>query len=446
VVEGFKRPFLPYFVAPVLYLLLWLGIPKSSEQGLATFSDWINNLLPFLQTLVYPLLPLVTLSAAQTTALLLLALLTLAGLFAAACWGRRVPLWLFGAGWFFLSALPATLFLTPDYVYGSPRLQYLPSVGVALLWALPVPAILSLSQQKWSAIAAGGLSVAYTLALILPPLSFVACELDFYAEGSRIVRRMAESAAAAPAEQALTLVNVPFYFSSYAEHPQGCENPYPWTPVGTVVIPPYAAARDFVRFNDGPDRPVTAVSADIFAPGWNTFGEAINAHELREKTAGGTVFVFDLNGGDFFNLSAAWQPDQGTADPLAVFGEGLALVETAVTKESDGAALDVNLRWQVTQPWDTQPIVFVHLYDSSGVLIAQHDAPPGGQFLPSALWQRGDILLDSHRLALAEGTVDGEYLLGVGLYDPLTAERFPARAGQEQLVDKLLIIEHMALP
>ena len=69
VVEGFKRPFLPYFVAPALYLLLWLGIPKNSEQGLAGFGEWITNLLPFLQTLVYPLLPLVFLGADQTTAL-----------------------------------------------------------------------------------------------------------------------------------------------------------------------------------------------------------------------------------------------------------------------------------------------------------------------------------------------------------------------------------------
>ena len=264
--EGLQRPFLPYFIAPVLYLLLWLAIPKSSEQGLASLGEWTSNMVPFLQTLVYPLLPLVSLDAAQTTALAFLALLALAGLLGAAWIGRRVPLWAFGLGWFFFSALPATLFLQPDYLYGSPRLQYLPSVGVALLWALPLPALLGAARQSWTKAAATAVGLLYTLAIALPPVAFLQCELDFYAEGSRIVRQMAAVAGqTAPADE-LTFANLPFFFSSYAERPDGCPSPYPWTPVGTVVIPPYAAARDFVRFNGGPDRPLTAFTRARLRP------------------------------------------------------------------------------------------------------------------------------------------------------------------------------------
>ena len=185
----------------------------------------------------------------------------------------------------------------------------------------------------------------------------------------------------------------------------------------------------------GPSRPSARTSS---TPGWNTVGEAIDGPALREKTAGGTVFVFDLNSRDFFDLSAAWQPDQEPAEHLAAFGEGLALLETAVVKADGGAALDVDLRWQVIRPWGSQPVVFVHLYDGDGALVAQHDAPPGGPFLPSALWQSGDIIVDSHRLALPEGLAAGEYLLGVGLYNPLTAERFPARAGGGAVASQLV--------
>jgi len=443
--EGLKRPFLPYFIAPVLYLLLWLAIPKASEQGLASFGEWASNMLPFIQTLVYPLLPVISLTAEQGTALLLLAVLALAALYGTARVGRRVPLWLFGLGWFLLSALPATLFLTPDYLYGSPRLQYLSSVGVALLWALPVPALLGKVRSGWRQVAIDALGVAYTLAMIVPPLTFVRCELDFYAEGSSVVRQMVEIARGTPADQALTLVNVPFFFSSYAEHPQGCLNPYPWTPVGTVVVPPYAAARDFVRFNGGPDREVTAVTVDAFAPGWSTHGEELEASMLRERVADGAVQVFDLPARGFFDLGGAWQLEESLMEATAAFGPGLALVGTTVSGSPDGE-IEVDLRWQVTRPWAKQPAVFVHLYDAGGALIAQHDGPPGGPFLPAAVWEQGDVLVDRHGLRLPADLSAGKYAIGVGLYDPVTGERYRAEAAGQDLAENVLVIERLMLP
>ena len=54
-----KRPFLPYFIPAILYFILWFTIPKAGEQTLPAISELISNLVPTLQTLVYPLLPLI---------------------------------------------------------------------------------------------------------------------------------------------------------------------------------------------------------------------------------------------------------------------------------------------------------------------------------------------------------------------------------------------------
>ena len=307
--EGFKRPFLPYLLITPLFLLLWWSIPKTSEQSLPTVSGWFSNLVPFMQTLVYPLLPFFQLTAAETTALVILSISTLVLTFLAAWYAHARGLWLFGLVWFLLSALPATLFLTADYLYGSPRLHYLPAAGVAILWAMPVLALARhLAQDAVERLAMGAAALLYTLAIILPPTIFISCELDFYAEASRIVRAMGSLGNEAPAGDSLLFVNTPRFFSSFNAHPQGCQNPYPWTPVGAVVMPAYANARDFVRFNGGADRAAAAVTVSEYAPGWKTHGDALTPSDLRSRLASEKTAVYDLNRGQFFDLSAVLAP------------------------------------------------------------------------------------------------------------------------------------------
>lgn len=446
--EGIKRPFLAYFGAAALYLLLWYFIPKNSQQGLASLSTLTNNLLPFLQSVVYPLLPLAHLSAENVTRLLALSLVSILLLFLVASLVRARGIWLFALLWIALSALPSILFLSSDYLYGSPRLHYLPAVGIALLWALPVLAAARLAGRKsWSRALATILALAYTLAIILPPLSFIRCELDFYEEAGDIVLQMRDLAHTAPLDQDLLFVNVPFFFSSYAAHPNGCENPYPWTPVGAVVIPPYATARDFIRFNGGPDRPVMAVFVPEYAPGWNSFGQPLTLLELRQRLGQTAVFVYDLASGGFFDLSAAWLPNAAPATPVqATFDERLALVDSVTTQPVDQNEIHVVLRWRVQAPDGAPATVFVHLYDASGNLVAQHDSPPAMNFVPPSVWQEGDIIHDSHIIPLDAPLAAGTYRLAAGLYDPGSGERLPATASQSPLPDNVFTFHQLHIP
>ena len=428
----------PYGVAAALFVALWLLIPKNSAQGLNPPADIAGNAVPFLQTLVFPLLPLLRLDAADVGALLALAAGVLAALGLLAWWAGVEQLWAFALGWVALAALPSLLFLGPAYVYGSPRLSYLPAVGVGLLWGLPVLAVARRRKgttdyadfRSLEPIKPGVLPLVclvYLLALLWPARPFVACQLAFYAETSRLARAMGDSGRAAPARQELVFVNAPFFFSSTAARPDGCPNPYPWTPSGGILIPPYAQARDFVRFNGGPDRAATGVSFPGYAPGWRTFGSEIGGDALRAAVAESSVHVFDLGRGGFSDLSADWRPG-GASDGAAraTFGAALALAGGAAVATGD--SVHGQLDWRVVDRPAFLPAVFVHVYDASGALVAQSDGPPANGFAPVDLWEPGDGLSDT-RVIDVSGLPPGEYMVAVGVYNPSDGARLPASDG-----------------
>ena len=327
-------------------------------------------------------------------------------------------------------------------VYGSPRLSYLPGIGVALLWAMPV---LWVVGSEWR-VASGGwrvagvlLAIGYGLALVLPARPFIRCQLDLYDATSQFARRMAAVGRAAPVGRDLVFINLPFFFSSTAARPDGCPSPYPWTPVGGVLVPPYAQPRDFVRFNGGPDRPVEGVAFPGYGPGWRTFGPAIDGETLRGHAAADAPFVFDLLSGSFADLADAWQPDRGVAaSPPASFGGVLALTDARLQKE--GATLIARLAWRVLAAPEVPLAAFVHVYDAAGALVAQSDGPPGGGLAPQALWRPGDGLGDTRRIDLGPLPL-GAYTVAVGVYNAADGVRLAAESAGQPLPDNVYRVD-----
>jgi hypothetical protein len=247
---------------------------------------------------------------------------------------------------------------------------------------------------------------------------------------------------AAPPERKLVFVNAPFFFSSTAARPDGCPSPYPWTPVGGVLIPPYAQAGDFVRFNGGPGRPAEGVAFAGYSPGWRTFGPEIDGEALRRHVAEDAVYVFDLTAGGFADLSAAWQPDVGGVNaPLASFGKVLALA--GATLRQEGQALTVGLDWRVLGEANAPLAAFVHVYDATGALVAQSDGPPGGGFAPQPLWRRGDGLGDTREIDLS-ALMPGVYTVAVGVYQTAGGARLPAESNGDRLTDSVFRVGDFA--
>jgi hypothetical protein len=90
--------------------------------------------------------------------------------------------------------------------------------------------------------------------------------------------------------------------------------------------------------------------------------------------------------------------------PVAVahFGEGdeVLLRAALVYLETQAARKDgvtVRLWWDCRASLDADYTVFVH-YLRDGVLLAQHDMPPGEGHLPTSIWQVDDLILDEHFL------------------------------------------------
>lgn len=105
------------------------------------------------------------------------------------------------------------------------------------------------------------------------------------------------------------------------------------------------------------------------------------------------------------------------------FGEALALdgVRTTV----GGEALGLTLWWRSVAPVDGDYVVFVHLYDADGHLVATADTPPLSGGFPTSMWQPGDRVLDERIVPWP--TEDGGTLrLGIGWYDPDTGVRLGA--------------------
>lgn len=282
------------------------------------------------------------------------------------------------------------------------------------------------------------LTAAYTVAILLPPLPFIGCQLNFYDETSRFAREMAAAGASAPVERELVVVNAPFFFSSTAEQPDGCPSPYPWTPVGGILIPPYAQPRDFVRFNGGPDRAVSGVIYSGYGPGWRTFGPEIDGETLRKHAAEDAPYVFDLLSGSFADLSAAWQPEAGSAaETLVTFGSMLAL--SGADMQQDGDRLVVHLGWRVVGESQAPLAAFIHVYGAAGTPVAQSDGPPGDGLVPQELWRTGDGLADERVLDLST-LPPGEYTVAVGVYNAADGARLTTESNGSLLGDNLFAI------
>ncbi|MBK7919416.1 MAG: hypothetical protein IPJ94_24800 [Chloroflexi bacterium] len=356
---------------------------KAGEQAAPSINRLTGSLVPSLQTLVYPFAAPGPPASQPNPTLVFLALIVLIVMGLLARWTKNGRLYLFALAWILFSVLPSALFLDPAYVYGSPRLGYLPAVGVALFWALAIPALARVPTSKlWTLATVWGLQIAYILLISWPPLPFISCQLDFYAQASHIVRQLAAASQTTPPETELIFLECAILLQLVHRPPRRLPQPIPWTPVGAVVAPEYANLSDFVRINGGEARTTSGYTFPLFAPGWNTFGPEMPPDGLRTAVTNAQVFVFDLFSQNLFDVTAAWQTAQPANPILAPFGAALALQDTAVADTADQLA--VTLDWQeVLTPPATPLTIFVHVYDANGALIARPRRPGRARFHPS---------------------------------------------------------------
>ena len=140
----------------------------------------------------------------------------------------------------------------------------------------------------------------------------------------------------------------------------------------------------------------------------------------------------------------------------ALFENGLELVGATWREGTPGPGQDGTLwlTWQVAQPLDLPPIPIVAnpppagVYNGPRLAVFTHLLAADGTFLvgDDGLWVDpvtllpGDRFLQIHHLPLPPDASSGPYTLEVGLYDPLTKERWVVLGeGERPTVDHLLL-------
>jgi len=122
-----------------------------------------------------------------------------------------------------------------------------------------------------------------------------------------------------------------------------------------------------------------------------------------------------------FSAPATAHATEAAFGPLRLLGYDL---EPA--RPVPGGQVTVRLVWQATSTPEGEAKVFVHLYAPDGRLVAQHDGPPAQGGRPLTGWLPGEVVVDAHVVDLPRDLAPGSRLtVAVGLYDPLSGQRWP---------------------
>ena len=131
---------------------------------------------------------------------------------------------------------------------------------------------------------------------------------------------------------------------------------------------------------------------------------------------------------------------QTPLDEAAVFGDGIALVNSQTFRASEtpkvsvraGETLSITLAWKSLATVSVNYTIFVHLAPTlDSPPVAQEDAQPCDNSYPTTWWSPGEIIEEDRRIVIPADTLPGQYVLTTGIYDWATGQRLPMFAPSE---------------
>lgn len=126
-----------------------------------------------------------------------------------------------------------------------------------------------------------------------------------------------------------------------------------------------------------------------------------------------------------------------SAQPVRVpvnFGDQIAFLGYRTLNEAEpGGELRVITLWRILRDSPEPLTLFIHLLDSDGELVAQHD---GFDAWVDSL-HRGDIVAQLHTVSLEEEVSSGSYRLQVGAYNAVDRKRLVILSESERSADRL---------
>ena len=421
-----RHPYLLFLAAGVLYIMLYQLLPidagpppPETNGGQTTVSLYL------LQSAVYPVAWFAHLLPDVPAHIILFVGLAL--LLALVWWAARRPsargaLFLGGVWWAAAVILPA-LALPPNYVLHGPRLFYLASLGIGLVWAVTLDTVrLWRGAGRW-------VWAAATLFILVSSSLFVYGRLEAAGEITEPVDVVVKTMDGRPAEEGVVLVNVPAWTSPP-------RNTFAVGAEFVTLLGRHLFPEELVEANAQKDHPVLA----IVVPGllretpypygvYERF--AADGVEANWAPAGSHVFITRYTESGLETVyTGRFMPPPEQSAPLARFGPYQLLAADATQCES---VVQVRLIWQLLPDTVSSELatssVFVQLLDDGGQMVSQADGPPLGLRPDLVTMNEGWRMMDRRMLPTARGE-PGELLVGV--YDFLSGERATATDGSGQ--------------
>lgn len=104
-----------------------------------------------------------------------------------------------------------------------------------------------------------------------------------------------------------------------------------------------------------------------------------------------------------------------------------------------GETLTITLFWQPREAIQPNLVVFVHLMNEQGNLVAQHDSVPDQGRRPTPFWQPGALVVDPHPVPLPVDLPPGNYALWIGMYKWPEIQRLQVLQGAAAGDDRILL-------
>ncbi|GAB4435331.1 MAG: hypothetical protein Kow00120_02110 [Anaerolineae bacterium] len=144
-------------------------------------------------------------------------------------------------------------------------------------------------------------------------------------------------------------------------------------------------------------------------------------------------------GGFWIGRYATRQADEAWQPVGWAFDAGMALEAAAAAPEAPapGDTLRIALRWQAARAIDGDYVIFVHLVDEDGTVIASADHAPQNAFRPTWGWEAGETVVDRTALPMPGSLARGQdYAVRIGLYDWRTPQaRLVGRTATGEVTD-----------
>ncbi len=412
----------PIAVLSTLYGLMWALVPKANEATGLELAALDVKLGQTWQALGFPVAALFQrVSEAGTTHAWvsgLVIVVTVGG----AVWMRHVSSvqrrWIvLSILWIPLVMLPAWALLDVNYLLGSPRLHYLAAVGIAWVWGALLSAFPTRPRLDWTI---GLVGTAICLMVAVP---FVRARMGQHRTIDTIYRDVGNIATGLSPETRLLLINGPAYLALH-------DSTFPLGAEGSTYLPDFINLGDWLALNDFGIILADNRRADDLVPSTDLIF-AVTHPVLDRSSLRGYAHVFMVveRDGELAAVQVGQRMETTILDePRADFGNGIVLAAAYLNE-----TLRLELTWEVGEI--TAPsAVFVHLL-CDGRLVAQADGPPLGRAYPFELWMPGEQWHDYRYFDVPANQPHECLSVLVGLYDPISGDRFPIRESDGIVVE-----------